>query len=208
MDKLIEEEIMNKNDKDFLLKSYGEMYNSECGPWNISLTSKWLEYEITKFFEENFNLDNCSKICNIGIGAGFWDRYLSYKMTKDCLLVSIDKDYECCKQLELCLINEENPNKVEIINNDIMGFGNTYKFDLITIIGSTIVESGIYKEIINKILSMLKEGGSLFYNSLDIKETKEDLLNIIDENRYVVKRYDTIENYGRKIIHAKIIRIY
>ena len=122
MDKLIEEEIMNKNDKDFLLKSYGEMYNSECGPGNISLTSKWLEYEITKFFEENFNFDNCSKICNIGIGAGFWDRYLSYKMTKDCLLVSIDKDYEYCKQLELCLINEENQIKLKY-NNDIMGLG-------------------------------------------------------------------------------------
>lgn len=120
---------MKKNDKDFLLKAYGEMYNSECGPWNVSLTSKWLEYEITKFFEENFNLSNQIYISNVGIGAGYWDRYLSYKMPKGCTLVSIDVDIECCKQLKLSLINEENPNNIVIINEDVMKYDNLYKFD-------------------------------------------------------------------------------
>jgi len=151
---------MRKTDKDFILKSYGEMYDSQCGPWNVSLTSKWFEYEITKFFEENFILSDQLYISNIGIGAGYWDRYLSYKMPKSCKLVSIDISYSCCKQLKLCLINENNPNIIEIINEDVMKYDNEYKFDIITMIGSTRIESGSYKEIINKALSMLTDRGS------------------------------------------------
>ena len=197
---------MNINDKQYILKAYGEMYNSDCGPWNLSLTSKWIEYEITKFFEENFNISEESVIANIGIGAGYWDRYLSYKMPKSSVLVSIDKDYECCKQLKLSLINEENPNKVEIINEDVILLNSSYKFDLITMIGSTVTESGLYIDIINKALNMLKDRGALFYNSINIRETKDKLMNAIDQDIYGIEKYEVLENYGKKLSFVKIIR--
>jgi len=195
---------MRKIDKDFLLKSYGEPYNSECGPWNTSLTSKWLEYEITRFFEENFLLLNKSIICNIGIGAGYWDRYLSYKMPSNCTLVSIDVDYECCKQLKLSLINEKNPNAIQIINEDVLKYDTENKFNIITMIGSTVIESKKHKEILNKVLSLLSIGGSLFYNSTNIKEEKECLFSLIDQNLFSIEKYVVLENYGKKIILAKI----
>lgn len=195
---------MKNKDKDFLLKAYGDMYNSECGPWNVSLASKWLEYEITKFFEENFKLLNQKYILNIGIGAGYWDRFLTYNMPKRCTLVSIDKDIDCCKQLNLCLINEENPNSIEIINDDVMNYNNLNKFDIITMIGSTRCESGLYKEIINKVLSMLMVGGSLFYSSIDKNENKSDLLIAIDQHKYLIDKYEIIENCNIKLILAKI----
>ena len=197
---------MNIDDKLFLLEAYGQMYNSECGPWNLSLTSKWLEYEITKFFEDNFKLDNFVTISNIGIGSGFWDRYLSYKMPQNCLLVSIDKDYECCKQLKLSLINEGNPNKLEIINDDVISLNSKYEFDLITMIGSTVGESGLYKTIIIKAMSMLRSGGCLFYSSLNFNETKDDLNKAIDQNKYFIKNYEVLENYSRKLILSKITK--
>lgn len=180
------------------------MYNSECGPWNTLLTSKWFEYEKTNFFEHNFMLFHQSYICNIGIGTGYWDRYLSNKMPKNSTLVSIDFNYECFKQLELSLINEKNPNIIKIINEDLIKYVAENKFDIITMIGSTVIESGLYKEILNKALSSLSIGGSLFYNFLNKKEEKDNLFNVIDQSVFLVEKYEVLENYGRKLIFAKI----
>ena len=46
-------------DKDFLLKVYGKCYDSEAGPWNLSLKNKYLEYMFAKFLYIKFmvNLD-------------------------------------------------------------------------------------------------------------------------------------------------------
>lgn len=68
-------------DREFLLKTYGQCYDAEAGPWNLSLQNKNLEYVITRFFEENFTVRQGADLCNIGIGAGYWDRYLSYRLT-------------------------------------------------------------------------------------------------------------------------------
>lgn len=105
-------------DKDFLLKAYGECCGPDAGPWNLGVKSKYLEFMLTKFFEENFDIKQGYDICNIGIGAGYWDRYLSYKLI-DGTLTSIDIDEECCHQLKEGLINECNPNTVKIINSDV-----------------------------------------------------------------------------------------
>ena len=67
-------------DQDFLLKAYGALWGPEAGPWNLSVEQKYLEYRITAFFEENFPVARGADICNIGIGAGYWDRYLSYRL--------------------------------------------------------------------------------------------------------------------------------
>ena len=78
-------------DQDFLLRVYGQCYDAEAGPWNLSLENKYLEYMFAKFFEENFEVGNNANICNIGIGAGYWDRYLSYQLDGGTL-TSIDID--------------------------------------------------------------------------------------------------------------------
>lgn len=44
-----------------------------------------------RFLEENFVIRKNDHILNIGIGAGYWDRYLSYKVP-DGSLTSIDID--------------------------------------------------------------------------------------------------------------------
>ena len=44
-------------DKDFLLKTYGQCYGPEAGPWNLSVENKYLEYMFTKFFENNFSIN-------------------------------------------------------------------------------------------------------------------------------------------------------
>lgn len=157
-------------DKDFLLRSYGACYDAEAGPWNLSLQNKYLEYRLARFFEENFPVSEGADICNIGIGAGYWDRYLSYQL-KGGGLTSIDVQEICCRQLEGCLLNERNPNRVRIIHSDVMLLdGLAEQFDIVTMVGSTRMESGLHEQILEKALSFLKPGGSLFYQTLDKRE--------------------------------------
>lgn len=94
------ETLLNQKEKDYILEYYSEFNNEECGKWNTSLKSKWYDYKITEYFEENFKLKEAKTICNIGIGPRHWDRYLSYHMGDDCKLVSIDIDSDITETLD------------------------------------------------------------------------------------------------------------
>ena len=191
-------------DKDFLLKSYGECYDKDAGPWNLGVKNKYLEYMIAKFFEENFEIAEGADICNVGIGAGYWDRYLSYKL-KSGGLTSIDIDEECCRSLQEGLINEHNPNSVEVIHSDVMlvnGFEN--KFDIVTVVGSTRLESGLYDLLLSKAMSFVKEGGAMYYQTLDNNENMSSFLKLCNEHNFTVENYICDNSYGSKAQYWKV----
>ena len=190
--------------KDFLLRTYGQCYGPEAGPWNLSVENKYLEYMLTKFFEENFNITECTDVCNIGIGAGYWDRYLSYKLVNGSL-TSIDIDENCCQQFEVCLENENNPNKVNIICSDVMLVeGMDEQYDIVTMVGSARLESGLFETIIEKAFAFLKLGGSLYYQSLDKNETKESIMALCEKNKMYVDNYLLDTAYGFRAQYWKI----
>lgn len=155
--------------RDFLLCTYARMYDPEAGPWNLSVENKYLEYRITAFFENHFQVAQRSDICNIGIGAGEWDRYLSYKL-KDGSLTSIDREPVCCKQLEQRLIWEGNPKEVTVVCADAMELELAGRFEIVTMVGSTAVEGGPGMGLLEKAMDFVKPGGSLYYHSLDEQE--------------------------------------
>ncbi len=130
-----------------ILEYYGEVYNDECGKWNTSLTCKWIDYEETRIFEENFKIDDAKNILNIGIGPGVWDRYLSYKMSKDSQLTSIDIDTEITDTFKACLQNEGNKRNIEILNMNFFDYEPIKKFDIITLVGSAVLEIGDYQKL-------------------------------------------------------------
>ena len=193
-------------DKDFLLKAYGQCYDSEAGPWNLSVKNKYLEYMFAKFFEENFPVEKNMCICNVGIGAGYWDRYLSYKL-KDGSLTSIDINALSCRQLKECLVNENNPNKVKIINSDVILINDLDdSFDIVTMVGSSRLESGLYEPILKKVFSFVKQGGSLYYQSLDRKETKEEFEALCKANNMKIVNYLQDDNYGFNAQYWKVLK--
>ena len=55
------ENLLNQKEKDYILEYYSEFNNEECGKWNTSLKSKWYDYKITEYFEENFALKDALK---------------------------------------------------------------------------------------------------------------------------------------------------
>lgn len=193
-------------DKDFLLNAYGECYGPEAGPWNLGVKNKYLEYMITKFFEENFEVKEGENICNVGIGAGCWDRYLSYKLNGGTL-TSIDIDEECCRHLQEGLIIEKNPNAVEVIHSDVMLVeGCENKFDVVTVVGSTRLESGLYEALLGKAISFIKKGGSMYYQTLDRDEKMNDFLELCNKYGLTAENYFCDNNYGFKAQYWKICK--
>lgn len=199
---------MNIKEKGYILEYYGEFYNEECGKWNTSLKSKWYDYKINEYFEEHFKLKEAMTICNIGIGPGHWDRYLSYHMNDNCKLVSVDIDPDITETFRLCLENESNKRNIEIVNNDIFKYNPDTKFDIVTMIGSAVQEIGFYKEIFKKATSMLNDKGELFYSCVTKEETKDQLIDALAGTGAVVADYQRLEKYGLVLIVSKIIREY
>lgn len=193
-------------DKDFLLKTYGQCYDAEAGPWNLSLQNKYLEYAITKFFEENFPIPRGAAICNIGIGAGYWDRYLSYRLNGG-MLTSIDILEICCRQLEECLVNECNPNPVRVIHSDVMQLeGLSDDFDIVTMVGSARRESGLREAVLSKAVSLLKNGGSLYYQTLDEDETEDWVRDFCEKRPVTVEAYLLDTAHGSKAQYWKLTK--
>lgn len=197
---------MNDRDKELLMQIYGEEYGPDAGPWNTSVKSKYLEYKITAFFEENFIVYPGSLICNIGIGAGNWDRYLSYRL-KGGVLTSIDVDIECCKLFELKLENEKNPNTVKVINSDVLLI-NDYdnSFDIVTMVGSTRLESGSFEKTLIKALKLVKPGGSLYYQTLDKAEEKSFFEELCKGNGCKIDKYALDTKHGFKAQYFKAVK--
>jgi ubiquinone/menaquinone biosynthesis C-methylase UbiE len=197
---------MNNLDKELLLQIYGEEYGPDAGPWNTSAKSKYLEYRITAFFEEYFSVNPADIICNIGIGAGNWDRYLSYRL-KNGTLTSIDIDSECCKLFELKLENEKNPSLIKVINSDVLLLNNLdNRFDIVTMVGSTRLESGLFEKIIIKAIKLVKPGGSLYYQTLDKDEGKDFFEEICKNNSCRIEKYELDTKYGLKAQYFKAVK--
>ena len=163
----------------FLLQTYSQMYAPEAGPWNLSVENKYLEYRFRDFFEKHFDVPKDSQICNIGIGTGEWDIYLSYKLSEGAL-TSIDMIEVCCRQLEERLICEDNPNRVNVICADAMTLDLAEQFDILTMVGSTAIESGDGMALLAKASRFVKDGGSIYYQSIDDKED----CNVVMQNAF------------------------
>lgn len=166
---------MSEDTTHFLLRTYSQMYGPEAGPWNTSVENKYLEYRFAEFFEKHFPVVPDANICNIGIGAGDWDIYLSYRL-KGGSLTSIDRLEICCQQLKQRLICEDNPNTVTVLCADAMSLDLPERFDILTMVGTTGIESGNSIKLLEKAFSFVKSGGLVYYQSTDKTEDPNNVI--------------------------------
>lgn len=186
---------MTEDNREFLLQAYAQMYAPEAGPWNLSVENRYLEYKFADFFEKHFPVATGAAICNIGIGAGEWDRYLSYKL-KGGRLTSIDRLEVCCRQLEQRLLAEGNPNPVDVICADVRTLTFTEQFDIVTMVGSTVMESGAGLALLEKAFSFAKPGGSVYYQSIDGQEDCNRVIGNAHRNHMRLGAYLEEDAYG------------
>ena len=179
----------------FLLKTYSQMYGPEAGPWNLSVENKYLMYRFADFFEKNFTVREGDCICNIGIGAGEWDEFLSYKLKKGTL-TSIDRLEICCRQLEERLFWEENPNEVKVVCGDAMELSFDRQFEIVTMVGSTAMESGTDTALLEKAMGFVKNGGAIYYQSIDENEDCNGILKIAFDRGLKLAAFAEENAYG------------
>lgn len=193
---------ISDSSKDFLLQTYSQMYAPEAGPWNLSVENKYLEYKFRDFFEKNFAISKDYQICNIGIGAGEWDIYLSYKLSGGSL-TSVDMLDVCCRQLEQRLICEGNPNAVTVVCADAMTLDYKEQFDILTMVGTTAIESGDGMALFVKASSFLKDGGAIYYQSLDSKEDCNVVIQTAFQCGMILAAFSEDNAYGLRCHYYK-----
>lgn len=184
-----------EEDTAFLLKTYAAAYGPEAGPWNLSAANRYLEYRFAAFFEKHFPVADNANICNIGIGAGEWDRYLSYQL-KSGSLTSIDRLEICCRQLKKRLLCEGNPNRVTVLCADAMTLELPSRFEIVTMVGSTVMESKMGLALLEKAMEFVKPGGALYYQSLDAAEDPNMVLQSVFSHGMRLSTYSEEESYG------------
>jgi len=151
-----------------LLKHYASFYGPEAGPWNLSPECLFVDYKLRAFaknlLETHFPPSTPVAVCNVGIGQGDWDIFLSYAIASRGDLTSVDISSDTCRTLHARLSVEENPNSIRIVNEDINQTTlPAAAFDLVTLIGSTLEESGGGDRTLESCLRLLKPDGVLMY---------------------------------------------
>jgi SAM-dependent methyltransferase len=162
-----------------LLKHYASFYGPEAGPWNLSPECMFVDYKIRSFVStllERFPSDSPRiKVCNVGIGQGDWDIFLSCKINSKGELTSVDISAEICETLSARLLMEENPNVVHILNEDINRTSlSPNAFDLVTIVGSTVAESGQADRTVDSCLELVRPCGILMYSDFNKNRSLND----------------------------------
>ena len=133
-----------------------------CGaePWNLSLEAAWLDYEMRSFVLANLPARRPLAVCNVGIGVGLWDDWLGHVIGAP--ITSIDRDQDICRVFAYRQRREGHPFPSRVLCGDVRdGILEILKFDVITVVGSTLAESGDRGATQRALTAALAPGGQL-----------------------------------------------
>lgn len=153
---------MNMDEK--LFRYYLELKGSEAGEWNSSPPCLYTEVATREYVRRSFTLTEGLQVCNVGIGTGDWDDYLGYWLKGKGALTSIDLDQEICAIFAYRQNREGHPNPSKVLCKSIFDSDLPKgKFDIVTLIGSAINETGDFNRCLDSCFSLLKQGGYLMF---------------------------------------------
>jgi hypothetical protein len=138
-------------------------------PWNVSLEASWLDYELRAFVRPRLPETWPVAACNIGIGVGLWDDWLGHELGAS--ITSIDCDPDICRRFRIRQARERHPYPavVRCFDASIGGIG-VGRFDVITIVGSTLGEAIDHAALERHALAALRPGGVLLIADVGNRE--------------------------------------
>ncbi|MFD1676247.1 methyltransferase domain-containing protein [Alicyclobacillus fodiniaquatilis] len=176
-----------KNDKE-LLDFYLELRGPEAQPWNLSPESLYLEYVTRDYIKKHLKIFEGIQVCNVGIGVGEWDDYLGYLLVGKGELTSIDIDSEICGMFQYRQMREAHPNASKVLCMDILNSTiPSEQFDVVTIIGSTVRETGEYKKTLRACIDLVRTGGHLIYMDFLKNHSEEKFIDFIKETELILE---------------------
>jgi SAM-dependent methyltransferase len=137
--------------------------------WNTSLEAAWLDYELRAFVMARLPKKRPLSVLNVGIGVGLFDDWLGHVV--GARITSVDRDPEICRVLELRQKRERHPFPAHVICGDVRdGVLAGQTFDVITVVGSTLDESGDRGATLRGLEAALKKGSDPISGTLLVAE--------------------------------------
>lgn len=153
---------MNMDEK--LFRYYLELKSPEAGEWNSSPPCLYTEVVTRDYVRKSFKPTEGIQVCNVGIGTGDWDDYLGYWLKGKGVLTSIDIDNDICEIFAYRQKREGHPNPSKVLCKSIFDSDLPRgEFDIVTLIGSAINETGDFNRCLDSCFSLLKQGGYLMF---------------------------------------------
>lgn len=118
-------------------------------------------------------------------------------------MTSVDISEVCCRQLEERLIYEGNPNKVTVVCADAMILDYKEQFDILTMVGSTAMESRDSMALLAKVSEFIKVGGLIYYQSLDDSENCNEVIKTAFQCGMSLNAYNEDNEYGFRCHYYK-----
>lgn len=129
-------------------------------PWNVSLEAAWLDFELRAWVRPRLPARWPVRACNIGIGVGLWDDWLGHEL--GVAITSVDVDAAICRTFAVRQRSEGHPFPARIVCGDPRdGVLGAARFDVITIVGSTLAETGDRAALERAAVAALAPGGVL-----------------------------------------------
>ncbi|WIV17259.1 class I SAM-dependent methyltransferase [Paenibacillus polygoni] len=167
---------MNMDDK--LFNYYLELKSPEAGEWNSSPECIHTELITRDYVRREFPVTDGIKVCNVGIGTGDWDDYLGYWLKGKGNLTSIDINKDICEIFAYRQQREGHPNPSKVLCKSIFDKEITNeKYDIVTLIGSAIKETGDFERCLDSCFDLLNTGGFLMF----MANLKYSLLERLEE---------------------------
>lgn len=110
-------------------------------PWNVSVEAAWLDFELRTFVLARLPAQRPLSVCNVGIGVGLFDDWLGHVIGAP--ITSVDRDPAICRIFEIRQRRENHPHPARVVCGDVRdGVLRGMRFDVVTVVGSTLEESG------------------------------------------------------------------
>lgn len=184
---------MNKEDEK-LLQYYLELKGPNAGEWNSSPQCLHTQLVTRDYVKKTFDIFDEIQVCNVGIGTGDWDDYLGYWLKGRGGLTSIDIDESICEIFEYRQQREQHPNPSKVLCRSIFDSDLPQEaFDIVTLIGSAINETGDFKKCLDSCFSLIKHGGYLMFMA-SLKYTPVEMLEeYISNTKYHIVQKNVYE---------------
>lgn len=185
---------MNMDEK--LFHYYLDLKGPDAGEWNTSPQCIYTELVTRDYIKKSFSVFDGIMVCNVGIGTGDWDDYLGYWLKGKGKLTSMDINSEICEIFEYRQQREGHPNPANVLCKSIFDSDLPVEnFDIVTLIGSAIHETGDFKKCLDSCFSLLKRGGYLMFMASLKYASVEMMEEYIRNTSYHMELKDLFESF-------------
>ncbi|OIO10393.1 MAG: hypothetical protein AUJ52_04375 [Elusimicrobia bacterium CG1_02_63_36] len=187
-----------------LLKFYLDRGSPEAQRWNLSPESLSAELASRSLLMKWLKPRKEMRACNVGIGVGEWDDFLGYWLEGRGTLTSIDRDRKVAGVFAYRQRRELHPNPAKVLCRDVVSAPAPARgFDLISVLGSTSMESNEAPAFWSACHRLLRKGGRLFCLGFRRQQSPQRLRSLLQGLDFRVEKASVLSEKSYFVFLAK-----